>query len=335
MTAINHPIFKSNNDGDLKLESGEIDVSQQFTAQIWKMWEDKGKPVGTWLKKKPYYLPGNLPLLIFNLNKKGLDNVKVRQAIAYAIDYPNIAATAMSSYSDPANASLILPTGYEAKFYDQAAVKADGWSFNKDKAISDPRGRPEGQEGLRRHLRAARRHQARRLEVDHSDRLDRLEHGLRDRGRESPRRSASASTPSSRRRPMITRCRTATSTSACTATPGVSPASPWIPVPGRDGRPRRRRLWQEAYYNYNRFKHPQSPALLDTRPRRPPMPPKEGRLPGPRQDLPPVDPRRSADVPGRWSSTSTTRPTGKISRPRATRTHRRCGKVLVSSGCSN
>ena len=44
MTAINHPIFKSNNDGDLKLESGEIDVSQQFTAQIWKMWEDKGSP---------------------------------------------------------------------------------------------------------------------------------------------------------------------------------------------------------------------------------------------------------------------------------------------------
>ena len=74
MTTVNHPIFKSNNDGDLKLESGEIDVDQQFTAQIWKMWEDKGTPVGTWLKEKPYYLPGNIPLLIFNLNKKGLDN---------------------------------------------------------------------------------------------------------------------------------------------------------------------------------------------------------------------------------------------------------------------
>ena len=73
MTTINHPIFKSNNDGDLKLESGEIDVSQQFTAQIWKMWE-AGKPVSTWMKKKPYHVPGNMPLLIFNLNKKGLDN---------------------------------------------------------------------------------------------------------------------------------------------------------------------------------------------------------------------------------------------------------------------
>ena len=133
--AIVHPIFKSNNDGDLKLESGEIDASQQFTAQIWKMWEEKQKPVGTWLKEKPYHLPGNLPLLIFNLNRKGLDNVKVRQAIAYAIDYPNIASTAMSSYSDTAKASLIVPTGYESKFFDQAGVDAEGWSFNKEKAV--------------------------------------------------------------------------------------------------------------------------------------------------------------------------------------------------------
>jgi peptide/nickel transport system substrate-binding protein len=134
MTTINHPIFKSNNDGDLKLESGEIDASQQFTAQIWKMWE-AGKPVGTWMKKKPYHLPGNLPLLIFNLNKKGLDNLKVRQAIAYSINYPNIATTAMSDYSDPANASLIVPSGYESKFYDPGAVAAEGWKYDKAKAV--------------------------------------------------------------------------------------------------------------------------------------------------------------------------------------------------------
>ena len=134
MTTINHPIFKSNNDGDLKLESGEIDVSQQFTAQIWKMWE-AGKPVSTWMKKKPYHVPGNIPFLIFNLNKPGLDNPKVRLAIAYGIDYANIATTAMSDYSEPANASLIIPTGYESKFYDAAAVEAEGWKFDPAKAV--------------------------------------------------------------------------------------------------------------------------------------------------------------------------------------------------------
>ena len=59
----------------------------------------------------------------------------MRQAIAYAIDYPNIATTAMSSYSDPAKASLIVPVGYESKYFDQAGVDAEGWTFDKDKAV--------------------------------------------------------------------------------------------------------------------------------------------------------------------------------------------------------
>ena len=80
-------------------------------------------------------LPGNIPLLIFNTTKKGLDNPKVRLAIAYCINTPNIATTAMSDYSDPVNASLILPTGYESKYFDKAAVESQGWSYNKEKAI--------------------------------------------------------------------------------------------------------------------------------------------------------------------------------------------------------
>lgn len=135
MTTIAHPIFKSNADSDLKLESGALDAAQTFTAQIWKMWEDKNKPVGTWLKEKPYYLPGNLPLLEINSSVKGLDNPLVRRAIAYSIDYPNIATTAMSDYSDPANASLILPTGSEGKFYDESAVESEGWTFDREKAV--------------------------------------------------------------------------------------------------------------------------------------------------------------------------------------------------------
>ena len=136
MAAVNHPIFKSNQDADLKLASGELDVSQGFTSQIWKMWEDQKQPVGTWLKDAPYYLPGNIPLIIFNTTVKGLDDPRVRRAIAYCIDYPNIAKTAMSSYSDTVNASLVLPTGFEESFYDADAAQADGWSYDPDAAIA-------------------------------------------------------------------------------------------------------------------------------------------------------------------------------------------------------
>ena len=134
MTKIIHPIFKSNQDGDLKLESGEIDGSQQFTAQIWKMWEN-GAPVGTWLKDKPYYLPGNIPLLQFNVTLDGLKEKLVRRAIATAIDTPNIVKTAMSDYSDVPQASLIIPTGSEEKFFDQASVDKDGWTYDPDEAV--------------------------------------------------------------------------------------------------------------------------------------------------------------------------------------------------------
>lgn len=130
-----HPIFKANNDGDLQLEAGQLDGSQQFTAQIWKMWEDKKKPVGTYLKEKPYYMPGSMPSLIFNVAKKGLDNVGVRKAIAHAINYGDIASKAMSDYSDQMQASIILPKGSEEKYFDQAAADKSGWKFDKEKAI--------------------------------------------------------------------------------------------------------------------------------------------------------------------------------------------------------
>lgn len=125
--AIIHPIFKTNTDGDLKLASGQVDMSQQFTAEVWKMWTDQKKKVRTFLKEKPYHIPGSMPSLIFNITKPGLNNVKVRRAIAYAINYADIATKAMSSYSDTVQPSLIVPKGAEEKYFDAAAAEKTGW----------------------------------------------------------------------------------------------------------------------------------------------------------------------------------------------------------------
>lgn len=129
-----HPIFKDNAAGDLAFERGEVDVMQQFTPQIWKMWQDKKKPVGTWFTEPPYYIPGGMPMLVPNTKKPGLSNPKVRRALAYSIDYARIAEQAMSKYSDPANSSLILPKGSDAQYFDAENVKAKGWSYDPDKA---------------------------------------------------------------------------------------------------------------------------------------------------------------------------------------------------------
>jgi peptide/nickel transport system substrate-binding protein len=128
-----HPIFKDNAAGNLAFERGDIDVMQQFTPQIWKMWEEKKLPVGTWYDKEPYYIPGGLPMLTLNTTKKGLNNAQVRRALAHAIDYPRIAEQAMSRYSEPVKASLILPTEAEKKYADEAKIAETGWKYDPAK----------------------------------------------------------------------------------------------------------------------------------------------------------------------------------------------------------
>jgi len=124
-----HPIFKSNDDGNLALKQGQLDWSQQFVPNVWTI-----ANVGTWYAKAPYYVPGSIPLMLVNVNRKGLDNVLVRKAIAYSINYPLIAQTAMSQYSDPAKSSLIIPTGVEKQNFDSDNVAQYGWSYDPAKA---------------------------------------------------------------------------------------------------------------------------------------------------------------------------------------------------------
>src|SRR5690606_14244333 len=126
--------FGSNDEGNLAFQRGNVDLSQQFAPQIWKMWEEQNLPVGTWFAEEPYHVPGNIPLLHLNITRPGLDNVLVRRALAYAINYEQIAATAMSRYSTPVQPSLIIPEGGVAKFFDDEQVAELSWEYNPDKA---------------------------------------------------------------------------------------------------------------------------------------------------------------------------------------------------------
>jgi peptide/nickel transport system substrate-binding protein len=131
-----HPIFKDNDAANLAFQTGDTDFAQTFLPQIWQLWQDKKLPVATWFKDAPYHLPGQIPMIFLNVHRKGLDNVKVRQALAYAINYAQIAETAMSRYSVPVNASLIIPQGGEQKFYDSSNVTSSGWKYDMAKATS-------------------------------------------------------------------------------------------------------------------------------------------------------------------------------------------------------
>lgn len=148
---INHIIFKSNDAGNLALKNGEIDMSQQFIPKVWLMWKD-GAPIKTYLDDFPYFLPGSMPSIFFNMSKKGLDVPEVRRAIAMSIDYKKIAEVAMSGYSADIQPSfMLLNSEAEAKYVDKEAIKPYQWTYDPDGAnkLLDSIGAKKGPDGIR------------------------------------------------------------------------------------------------------------------------------------------------------------------------------------------
>lgn len=128
-----HVIFKDNAAGSVALAKGEVDVSQQFNANVNLLWENYGLPISTYLPEPPYGIGASLPTAFYNLNSYGLDQVAVRKAIAIAVDYDTIIANAMTNQSatfQQVPRSLMNPTPGEQAMYDHEAVKDLQWAGN-------------------------------------------------------------------------------------------------------------------------------------------------------------------------------------------------------------
>lgn len=121
-----HAIYKDNAAGFTALKAGEVDVSQQFNANIQDLWLKDGLAISTYLPEAPYGIGASLPTAFFNLQSPGLDNVAVRKAIAIAVDYDTIIANAMTNQSatfSQVPRSLMNPTDGEQAMYNHDAVK--------------------------------------------------------------------------------------------------------------------------------------------------------------------------------------------------------------------
>ena len=128
-----HAMFADNNAGFAALKAGEVDVSQQFNANIQDLWLKDKLPISTYLPEAPYGIGASLPTAYYNLKSYGLDQVAVRKAIAMAVDYPTIISNAMTNQSatfSQVPRSLMNPTAGEQVLYDHAAVKSLQWAGN-------------------------------------------------------------------------------------------------------------------------------------------------------------------------------------------------------------
>ncbi|MBK9579320.1 MAG: ABC transporter substrate-binding protein [Fibrobacterota bacterium] len=112
-----HPIFKSNDAFAIGLQQGTIDASMTFIPLIG---DQKQFKVGTWLEKEPYYLPGAIPMMIFNVTREPMNDKNFRRAFAAAIDHDKIRKLAVSGYSVDMRPGLVMPTVLEGKFFDSA-----------------------------------------------------------------------------------------------------------------------------------------------------------------------------------------------------------------------
>ena len=123
---LTHVIYENIAAGDTAFKSGEVDVSQQFITNVQKLWEEDGLPISTYIDEAPYGVCATMPTAFFNVEKPGLDRKEVRKAIAMAVDYDQIIASAMSNQSPSFKdvpRSIMNPTSGEQALVNQEALK--------------------------------------------------------------------------------------------------------------------------------------------------------------------------------------------------------------------
>ena len=130
---IAHTIYANNPAGETALKAGEVDVCQQFIANIQNLWLKDGLPISTYLSDAPYGICVNMPTAWFNMDIPALQNPTIRKAIAMAVDYDAINQNAMTGQSPTFAAvprSCMNPTEGEQALFDHDAVKDLQWVGN-------------------------------------------------------------------------------------------------------------------------------------------------------------------------------------------------------------
>ena len=130
---IAHAIYADNAATETAFKAGQIDVDQQFIANVQDLWLKDNLPISTYMDKAPYGICVNMPTAWYNLDIPLLQSADVRKAIAMAVDYDAINKNAMTGQS-PTFAdvprSCMNPTPGEQAAFDHDAVKDLQWVGN-------------------------------------------------------------------------------------------------------------------------------------------------------------------------------------------------------------
>lgn len=126
-----HGIYADNPAVETAFKAGQIDVNQQFIANIEDLWLKEGLPISTYMNEAPWGICVNMPTAWYNLDVPALQNVVIRKAIAMAADYDAINQNAMTGQSPTfvdVPRSCMNPTAGEQATFDHDAVKHLQWA---------------------------------------------------------------------------------------------------------------------------------------------------------------------------------------------------------------
>ncbi len=141
-------LVNSSNENSLGLVlQGQEDLNNNYLPGISNLMQG-GYAIHTYFPGAPFHLPANTAWLDINLQKKPMDDIKFRQALAYAININDIVTRDYANMVQAANPTGLLPVW--DKYVDQAVIKKLGISYDpaKAKQILAQAGYTKGSDGF-------------------------------------------------------------------------------------------------------------------------------------------------------------------------------------------
>jgi peptide/nickel transport system substrate-binding protein len=130
-----HPLYKSNDHYSVALQQGRLDISSSFMPRIWLK---QRKGVRSWYDELPYFAQSAIVTLWLNVLHPPLGDAHFRRAMAFSIRYDDIRELAVSGYSAPLQPGLILPFGFEGKYFSaQDAERYGATRFDPERARAE------------------------------------------------------------------------------------------------------------------------------------------------------------------------------------------------------
>ena len=140
---LQYPAFTSNNTANDTLASGQAQWGAQYIPDIQAFYSSKNPNFHYW------FPPVLNVAMVPNLTNPLLSNVKVREAISYAIDRDKVSTIGESGYEPPANQTGVVTPTFSSLLDSQALASwGSGYDAAKAKSLLESAGYHLGSDGI-------------------------------------------------------------------------------------------------------------------------------------------------------------------------------------------